>query len=305
MEVLYAVCCGLDVHKASVTACLRSPGAGAPRRQEVRTFIPDYNREQMRTDAFRFADTVLSSKVRHGLHAMAIDEQRADLTPTLWDGDPRIVQVLFPGSHSDVGGGYPRKDRESGLSDGACSWMTAALEDLGVRFSASLPYTPDPDPCGMMHRPWLQVPWTLLPAAQRVFPPGLALHRSVVDRLAGGRVPLQFGGGRAVRAGESRRIRSRGPGRVWRSGRLRRQGDPSAPDRRTTGGSDDPPTMTSPSDGCPLPGTTDQVLSPVDVNCSRGPPVAIAPSAVPGGRDRSRGGNLGDRRICDRPASGL
>jgi len=38
MEVLYAVCCGLDVHKASVTACLRSPGDGPPRRQEVRTF---------------------------------------------------------------------------------------------------------------------------------------------------------------------------------------------------------------------------------------------------------------------------
>ena len=38
MEVLYAVCCGLDVHKASVTACLRAPGDGPQRRQEVRTF---------------------------------------------------------------------------------------------------------------------------------------------------------------------------------------------------------------------------------------------------------------------------
>jgi transposase len=38
MEVLYAVCCGLDVHKASVTACLRSPGDGPRRQQEVRTF---------------------------------------------------------------------------------------------------------------------------------------------------------------------------------------------------------------------------------------------------------------------------
>jgi transposase len=38
MEVLYAICCGLDVHKASVTACLRSPGDGSPRRQEVQTF---------------------------------------------------------------------------------------------------------------------------------------------------------------------------------------------------------------------------------------------------------------------------
>src|SRR5262249_7572664 len=38
MEVLYPVCCGLDVHKASVTACLRSPGDGPRRRQEVQTF---------------------------------------------------------------------------------------------------------------------------------------------------------------------------------------------------------------------------------------------------------------------------
>jgi hypothetical protein len=28
MEVLSAVCCGLDVHQASVPACLRSPGDG-------------------------------------------------------------------------------------------------------------------------------------------------------------------------------------------------------------------------------------------------------------------------------------
>jgi transposase len=38
MEVLYPVCCGLDVHKASVTACLRSPGDGPRRRQEGHTF---------------------------------------------------------------------------------------------------------------------------------------------------------------------------------------------------------------------------------------------------------------------------
>jgi transposase len=38
MEVLYTVCCGLDVHKASVTACLRAPSDRGDRRQEVRTF---------------------------------------------------------------------------------------------------------------------------------------------------------------------------------------------------------------------------------------------------------------------------
>lgn len=38
MEVLYPLCCGLDVHQARVTACLRTPGDGPRRRQEVQTF---------------------------------------------------------------------------------------------------------------------------------------------------------------------------------------------------------------------------------------------------------------------------
>ena len=38
MQVLYPVCRVLDVHQASVTASLRSPGDGPQRCQEVRTF---------------------------------------------------------------------------------------------------------------------------------------------------------------------------------------------------------------------------------------------------------------------------
>ena len=34
-------------------------------------------------------------------------------------------------------------------------------------------------------RPLAQPPWTLLPTGQRTFPPGLAVHRSVVERLVG------------------------------------------------------------------------------------------------------------------------
>src|SRR5438876_1009167 len=37
MDVLYPVCCGLDVHKKTITACLRFPSARA-RAEEVRTF---------------------------------------------------------------------------------------------------------------------------------------------------------------------------------------------------------------------------------------------------------------------------
>lgn len=38
MEVLYERCCGLDVHQATVVACVRRPGARRGRASEVRTF---------------------------------------------------------------------------------------------------------------------------------------------------------------------------------------------------------------------------------------------------------------------------
>ena len=38
MEVLYERCCGLDVHKSKVVACLITPGEGKKPRKEIRTF---------------------------------------------------------------------------------------------------------------------------------------------------------------------------------------------------------------------------------------------------------------------------
>src|SRR5262249_51919598 len=38
MEVLYRVCCRLDVHKKTVVACLRFPGPNRKRAEAVRTF---------------------------------------------------------------------------------------------------------------------------------------------------------------------------------------------------------------------------------------------------------------------------
>ena len=38
MEVLHERCCGIDVHKRSLTACVLTPGAGGRPRKEVRTF---------------------------------------------------------------------------------------------------------------------------------------------------------------------------------------------------------------------------------------------------------------------------
>jgi uncharacterized protein (DUF2235 family) len=144
--------------------------------------IPEFTVKLDRVDTFRFADTRLSAKVHYGLHAVAGDEERADFTPTLWDPDDRIVQVLFPGAHSDVGGGYATDGDESGLSDCALRWMTSELAKRGVRFSRSPKYAAKPLESGPAHQPWLDPPWNILPCRTRTFPKGLCLSRSLIVR---------------------------------------------------------------------------------------------------------------------------
>ena len=84
-----------------------------------------------------FHDVELSGSVKHGYHALAIDERRAPFEPAIWkpklpklkDGEqlaaatPKpgqvVEQVWFAGYHSDVGGG----NEDAGLSDLALKWM--------------------------------------------------------------------------------------------------------------------------------------------------------------------------------------
>jgi uncharacterized protein (DUF2235 family) len=148
--------------------------------------IPEYNAQKMRVDTLRFADLELSPKVGHGLHAVAVDEMREDFTPTLWNADPRITQVLFVGSHCDVGGGYAQTNNESGLSDASLAWMTGRLAQLGVKFRAPPGYVARPDAKAPAHRPWIHPPWNLLLCGSRMFPQGLDLFQGVLDRITGG-----------------------------------------------------------------------------------------------------------------------
>jgi hypothetical protein len=151
--------------------------------------IPIFNAQHVAVDVFQFADTALSTNVKNGRHAISIDEERNDFTPTLWDADPgRIIQVLFPGAHGDVGGGYTTSDDESGLSDGALCWLGRELKQLGVRFAARPVIAFQPDAKGAAHRPWLGALWRALPSGARVLPPGLGLSQSVIDRISTGPV---------------------------------------------------------------------------------------------------------------------
>ncbi|GAB2484292.1 DUF2235 domain-containing protein [Jatrophihabitans fulvus] len=80
----------------------------------------------------RFHDTALSSTVRAGFHALAVDERRRPFRPTIWrttpDADQVVEQVWFAGVHSDVGGGYP----ETGLADLTLAWMVGKCREHGL-----------------------------------------------------------------------------------------------------------------------------------------------------------------------------
>lgn len=161
--------------------------------------FPDYAAGGERVDAFKFADTKLSTKVQHGFHAVALDERRSDFVPTLWEPAERIVQVLFPGAHGDVGGGYPATNGESGLSDVALAWMLGQLETVGVRFTPGAAGALQPNPAGVSHQPWAHLPWTLpgVILGPRGFPGTVAVDPSVAARSAAGPVVPEPGKGAA------------------------------------------------------------------------------------------------------------
>lgn len=125
-------------------------------------------RNDTRIDALQFADTALSAKVDCGVHAVAIDEERVDFTPTLWDADDRVTQHLFAGAHADVGGGYPLGE-ESLLSDIAGEWMGDRLAALGVNIT--LPIVPPGAELGPQHVEWDRHALPPFVPHPRVFPP--------------------------------------------------------------------------------------------------------------------------------------
>jgi hypothetical protein len=117
-----------------------------------------------------------------------IDERRSDFTSTLWDIDPRIIQALFPGCHSDVGGGYPETGNESGLYDNTFMWLSGALASRDVQFAAAPTYISRPFAIGPSHSPWLHDVWMVMAQCPRTFRAGLLLAKFTLDMINGGPV---------------------------------------------------------------------------------------------------------------------
>ena len=94
-------------------------------------------------EKFGFHDTSPCKAIKHGCHALAIDEHRHDFVPTLWT-EPvpegvRIEQVWFAGSHADVGGGYATRS----LADIPLVWMAKKAEKDGLAIDWTC--LPEPD----------------------------------------------------------------------------------------------------------------------------------------------------------------
>jgi len=85
-----------------------------------------------------FHDTQLSSVVTGACQALAIDEQRHTMPPTLWQAgvrSKRLEQAWFPGVHSDVGGGY----YDGELASASLHWMMSRASEHGLNFRVTHP----------------------------------------------------------------------------------------------------------------------------------------------------------------------
>lgn len=116
----------------------------------------------------QFHDTELSDIIENAYQALAIDERRGPFQPALWtlpkDGgeagpvmvrsatgelvEQKVVQVWFPGVHSDIGGGYDDK----GFANVTLAWMLDAAESLGLGLRQEyVEREVVPNPLGSLH----------------------------------------------------------------------------------------------------------------------------------------------------------
>lgn len=98
----------------------------------------------------------LSPKVKTARHALALDEERDSFHPLLWeeakDGENSptdLLQVWFPGVHSNIGGGYP----DDTLSLVPLEWMKREAANAGLLLdpAALARACPPPSPLGRMY----------------------------------------------------------------------------------------------------------------------------------------------------------
>ena len=86
--------------------------------------------------AHRFHDHRLGPSIRHGYHAIALDETREAFAPVMWetpeDWPGHVEQMWFRGSHGDVGGQLKGEYAARPLSNIPLVWMLEKAEACGL-----------------------------------------------------------------------------------------------------------------------------------------------------------------------------
>ncbi|MBV2358288.1 DUF2235 domain-containing protein [Thalassococcus sp. CAU 1522] len=85
-----------------------------------------------------FHNDSLGSTIRHGFHALALDETRQAYAPVLWRCPPgwhgHVEQVWFRGTHGDIGGQLGGFNDARPLSNIPLCWMIERMEDCALPF---------------------------------------------------------------------------------------------------------------------------------------------------------------------------
>ena len=99
--------------------------------------IPVRGLSKLTARRHEFHDVELTSYVKHGCHALAIDENQGPFQPSLWQAQPKpgqiVEQVWFSGVHSDVGGTSDPK-----FGKPAFTWMKERASYAGLVLSETL-----------------------------------------------------------------------------------------------------------------------------------------------------------------------
>lgn len=104
-------------------------------------------------DRDEFYDTKLGSNVAIARHALALDEQRSDFEPTLWQARHGLdlQQVWFAGSHSDIGGSYPADKDGRSLADIPLQWLITQAQQAGLAIESHLLRRLQPSATATLH----------------------------------------------------------------------------------------------------------------------------------------------------------
>ena len=141
--------------------------------------VPRVNAHGEAVFDYTITDTTLSDRVEFGFHALAADERRDLFAPTFWAKRANVVQHIFAGCHSDVGGGYPNR----GLSDAALAWMLDQLATVNlVTNTGNLSPAFSPDPLAPAQDDGATFPFNQTPQRSRRFPETAQLSAAIQTR---------------------------------------------------------------------------------------------------------------------------